>query len=131
MASVCNITKKNLLSKKSMENVLTYGSFLIFKESSVKRILCRPACWFGQILIALLRPKKIILLFLEIRVTRKVFTRAASNLFFWSISRRYSLFFFSFFCFFGSCFFLLFVSCFLKLKNVCSDTQSTMRADEW
>ena len=28
-------------------------SFLIFKKSSVKRILWRSSCWFGQILIAL------------------------------------------------------------------------------
>ena len=44
--------------------------------------------------------QKKILLFPEMRVTRKIFTRAAANLFFQSIFRRYSLFFFSFFCFF-------------------------------
>ena len=30
------------------------GTSLIFKESSVKKILWRSACWFGQILIDLL-----------------------------------------------------------------------------
>ena len=64
--------------------------------------------------------QKKILLFPEMRVTRKIFTRAGANLFFQSIFRRYSLFFFSFFCFFVFLlllllFFCLFV-CFLKLK---------------
>ena len=45
------------LSKNSTKNVawkLVPGLFLIFKESSVKKIVWRSACWFGQILIDLL-----------------------------------------------------------------------------
>ena len=56
----------------------------------------------------LVRPKKIILLFPEIRVTRKIFTRAAANLFiFYSIFWWYSLFVISFFCFFLLLFFVV------------------------
>ena len=54
----------------------------------------------------------------EMRVARKIFTRATANVFFFW---RYSLFLFSFFCFFVFllcfCFFGLFV-CFLKLKMI-------------
>ena len=63
-----------------------------------------------------LRPKKKPL-FLEMRVTRKIFTRAFADLFFLiDFLERYSLFFFNFFVFFHSCFFCLFICCFLKLK---------------
>ena len=63
----------------------------------------------------IIRPKKI-LLFPEMRVSRKIFNPAAAFFFFFlSILRRNSVFFFSFFCFFDSCF-CLFVCCFLKFK---------------
>ena len=59
--------------------------------------------------------KKIILLFPEMRVTRKIFTRTAAS-FFKFFYRRYSLFFICFFCFFWFLFFVVIVSCFLNLK---------------
>ena len=63
----------------------------------------------------IIRPKKI-LLFPEMRVSRKIFNPVAAFFFFFlSILRRNSVFFFSFFCFFDSCF-CLFVCCFLKFK---------------
>ena len=58
----------------------------------------------------------------EIWVTKKFFTRTAANLIFYSIFRIYSLFFFSFFCFF--CLFVC--SLFFEIKNVYSDTHSTI-----
>ena len=58
--------------------------------------------------------KKIILLFPEMRVMRKNFIRAAANLFFQAIFRKYSLFFITFDTFFDSCLFV--VCCFLKWK---------------
>ena len=66
----------------------------------------------------LLGPKKIVLLFPETQVTRKIFTRAASIYIyiFLSIFQRCFLFFFGFFCFFWFLCFFLFVCCFLKLK---------------
>ena len=52
----------------------------------------------------------------EMRVTRKIFTRTAANLFFKSIFGRQSLFFYSFFWFFYSCFFLFVCVLFFEIK---------------
>ena len=57
MASLCNVTKENFLSKNYVENLarkLVSGPYLIFKEFSVKRNLRRSVCRFGQMLIVLL-----------------------------------------------------------------------------
>ena len=57
-----------------------------------------------------LRPQKI--LFPEMPATRKIFTRAAANLFFLTIFCSYSFFFFGFFCFFW----FLFCCCFFVVS---------------
>ena len=49
---------------------------------------------------------------------------------FLSIFRRYSLFFFNFFCFFYSCFLFVYLFVLLENKDVYSDTHSTIRAGE-
>ena len=51
------ILQNNFLIKKLYEKCgfeTSSWPFLIFKISSVKKILWRSACWFGQILIDLL-----------------------------------------------------------------------------
>ena len=63
-----------------------------------------------------IRPIKGILFLPEIRVTKKICTWAAANLFISSILLRYYLFFFSFFWFICILAFLLLVCCFSKLK---------------
>ena len=59
LASLCITSKEKFLSENYIENMTQEPGtnsrpFLIFKESSVKRNLRRPACWFGLISIALL-----------------------------------------------------------------------------
>ena len=62
------------------------------------------------------------------KLTRKIFTRTAADLFFQSIFQMFSLFSsfvsFAFFVFL----FLLLVFLFFKIKNTCSDTNSTVPA---
>ena len=49
------ILQNNFFYQKILEKMWTGNkSFLIFKKSSVKKILRKSACWFGQILIDLL-----------------------------------------------------------------------------
>ena len=75
-----------------------------------------------------LGPKKL-LLFLEMQITRKIFTWAAANFFFNQFSRDILRFFLSFFSFLG--FFCLFAWCFFEIKNAYSGTNLTMQAGEW
>ena len=66
------------------------------------------------------------------RVTRKIVTRAAANLFFCRFSGDIlfsSLVYFAFFVFLF-CFVFLLVCLFFEIKNIYSDTHSTMRAGE-
>ena len=74
--------------------------------------------------------KKKKLLFPEMRVTRKIFTRAAANLFF-LIRFSGDILFSSLvaFAFFVFLFFVL-LCLFFEIKNIYSDTYSTMRAGE-
>ena len=72
---------------------------------------------------------KKMLLFLEMGVTRKIFNWAAANYFLNLFSGDILLSFLVSFAFLYSCFFYLFV-CFLEIKNIYSDTHSTMRAGE-
>ena len=75
-----------------------------------------------------LGPKKL-LLFLEMQITRKIFTWAAANFFFNQFSRDILRFFLSFFSFLG--FFCLFAWCFFEIKNAYSGTNLTMQPGEW
>ena len=63
----------------------------------------------------LIRPTKIILLFPEMRVTKKIFTQAAANLFFNQFFGDILFFSSVSFASIGSCFLIWFVCCFLKL----------------
>ena len=66
------------------------------------------------------------------RVTRKILTCVVANSFFLIDFAEIFSFFFSFFCFSWFLFFVVAVVCllFFEIKNVYSDTHSTMRADE-
>ena len=77
----------------------------------------------------LIRPTKIILLFPEMRVTKKIFTQAAANLFFNQFFGDI-LFFFSFICFNRFLFFNLVCLLLFEINNVYSATHSIMWADE-
>ena len=55
LATLCNITKECSLQKYSIKNMAWKLVQKIFKESSIERSLRRFACWFGQILIVLLK----------------------------------------------------------------------------
>ena len=79
----------------------------------------------------LLKAKKIRLLFPEMLLTRKIFTRASAIYFF---NRLFGDIFFSSlvsFDFFGSCFCVVVCLLFFEIKNVYPDTHSTMRVAEW
>ena len=77
----------------------------------------------------LIRPTKIILLFPEMRVTKKIFTQAAANLFFNQFFGDI-LFFSSFICFNRFLFFNLVCLLLFEINNVYSATHSIMWADE-
>ena len=75
------------------------------------------------------RPKKIFL-FPEMRVTRKIFTRAAAKFFLTRFSGYIIFSSLVSFTFLYSCFFV--VAClFFEIKNMYSDTHSTMRAGDF
>ena len=76
------------------------------------------------------KKKKKILLFPEMRVTRKIFTRAPADFFFINFPKILSfLQFLLFFCIlvFFSFFFFVFACVIFKIKNKYSDTHSIMR----
>ena len=101
------------------------------KRQRIKQMIFKSLKQWGQFFSSPVFPEKI-LSFPEMRVTRKIFTQMVANLFFLSIFRRYSLFFFSFISFFNSCFFCLFVCLlFFEIKNIYSDTHWIMQASEW
>ena len=72
---------------------------------------------------------KIILRSCKAKKKNSFFRKCGRPQFFLSILRRYSIFFFSFFRFFLHCFWL--VCLVFEIKNIYSDTHSTIRAGEW
>ena len=85
-------------------------------------------------LFYLYKAKKIILFFPEMRVTRKILTRAAAYLFLLiNFPEIFSFFLSFFFCLFWFMLFLLvlLVCCFFQIKTVYFDTHSIKRAGEW
>ena len=71
------------------------------------------------------------LLFPEMWMTSKIFTRAAANLFFLIDFLTIFSFLLFLLLFLYPCFLCLFVCLFFEIKNIYSDTHSTMRTGEW